>query len=89
MISKPTYKLNEELQKLKAENKQLRDKINYATGYVANTLMEHNVSSAFVKNYTKNYGETEWVSISYVKEIFEIIAQPIKQSDKPKEMENK
>lgn len=77
------------IEDLKTENKQLRDKINYATGYVANTLMEHNVSGEFVMNYVATYGDkNDWVNAVYLKELFVILAKP-SSSVKPKEMENK
>lgn len=82
--------VQEEIEKLKTENKQLRDKINYATGYVANILMEHNVSGEFIMNYVATYGDkNDWVNAVYIKELFNIITQPIKQSDKPKTTKEK
>ncbi len=62
---------------LEAEIKRLNRKLEYGIGYTANTLMEHNVSAAFIKNYTEKYGDKdEWVNTKYVKELFDIIAQP-------------
>lgn len=66
----------EKIKELEEENKRLNRKLEYAIGYTANALMEHNVSAAFIKNYTEQYGEDEWVNIAYVKEIFQIIAMP-------------
>lgn len=81
--------VQEEIEKLKTENKQLRDKINYATGYVANILMEHNVSGEYIMNYVATYGDkNDWVNAVYLKELFGILAKP-SSSVKPKEMENK
>lgn len=77
MISKSTTDLNKEIQQLRAENKRLKDKVDYATGFTANTLMEHNVSGTFIIGYIKTFGDKdEWVNIAYVKEIFGILAKP-------------
>lgn len=71
---------------LAAENKLLKDQINYATGYAARTLMEHNVSFTFIQNYVKTYGDKdEWVNLVYLKELFDIIAKPISVTDSTKE----
>ena len=67
----------QKIAKLEAENKRLKDKVDWATGYTANTLIEHNVSGFFITGYIKTFGDTdEWVNIAYVKEIFEILAKP-------------
>jgi hypothetical protein len=60
-----------------AENKHVNRKLEYALGYTANLLMEHNVSGTFVKNYIEKFDDKDkWVNISYVKELFEILAKP-------------
>ncbi len=68
--------LTKQIEALKAENKALHRQIEWATGFTARVLMGHNVTGTFIKGYEETYGQDEWINISYVKEIFEIIAQP-------------
>lgn len=64
------------IKELEAENKQLKDKLDWATEYAQNAIVGHNVSGYFVTGYTKTFGDKdEWVNIAYLKELFEILAK--------------